>query len=143
MAKANQQTAAAAEPAYSIDPNAIARQGRAIGDLAADRLCAGALTKVKRGASLREADLADVRTLAREQCGSDPEFLSARLPVLEAVFRVLLVSKEEAVPVSALAERLTELWKDTPWPRHITTETLERLLAHANYYGIMRVKSAG
>ena len=125
------------EPSFAIDPKRIEAFGRSVAVIVGDRLCEGARAKLKPG-NWRNRSFKELRKLVRDQCAEDNDYLSAQAPVLEAVFRLLLVMPEEPVSLSELHIQLTHLWMTSPWPRHITIEALDQVLARDNYYGIVR-----
>ncbi|MBM3939791.1 MAG: hypothetical protein FJ318_02630 [SAR202 cluster bacterium] len=125
------------DPVFSIDPKQIEAKGRQIGVVVGNRLCPGAIARLKKGTSPRGAGFEELRRLARDYCSKDPDFLSPRLPVLEAAFRLLLASPQNQLSLSDILQQLTEIWITASWPRHISQEALERVLRGPNEYGIL------
>ena len=137
MKTADEAALEAVEPSFAIDPKRIEAFGRSVAIVVGDRLCEGARAKLKPG-DWRTRPFKELRKLVRDHCVNDPEYLSAQAPVLEAIFRLLLVMPEEPVSLSELHAQVTRLWMTSPWPRHITVEALGQVLARDSYYGIVR-----
>lgn len=129
----------AEERRYAIRPAAIESRGRSVVVVVIDRLCDAALAKLKTPDAWRTMSYAQIRRLARENCAKQDDYLSARQPVLETVFRMLLVGPREATTLGDIHEKLSELWMTSPWPRHIAIEALQRVLDHAAHVGIVSV----
>ena len=100
-----------------------------------------ALAKLKSPDAWRSMSFAQIRRLARETCAKQDDYLSARQPVLETVFRMLLVSPSGTMLLDDIHEKLTGLWTTSPWPRHIGIDALRRVLDHAGNFGIGEVES--
>ena len=143
MATADQQNGHEERPAeerrYAIRPAAIESQGRSVVVVVIDRLCDAALAKLKTPDAWRQMSYAQIRRLARENCAKQEDYLSARQPVLETVFRMLLVGPRETMMLGDIHEKLSELWTTSPWPRHIAINALQRVLDSATHFGIVAV----
>ena len=129
------------DPRYTVEPGLIESQGRSVAVVVVDRLCDAALAKLKTPDAWRELSFAQMRRLARESCAKQDDYLSARQPVLETIFRMLLVSPSGSMPLSDIHETLVGLWTTSPWPRHIAIDALERVLDNATHVGIGAVES--
>ncbi len=129
------------DPRYTVDPALIESQGRSVLVVVVDRLCDAALAKLKSPGAWRSMSFAQIRRLARESCAKQDDYLSARQPVLETVFRMLLVSPSGTMALSDIHETLVGLWTTSPWPRHISIDALRRVLDHAGHFGIGEVRS--
>ena len=129
------------DPRYTVEPALIESQGRSVAVVVVERLCDAALAKLKSPDAWRSMSFAQIRRLARETCAKQDDYLSARQPVLETVFRMLLVSPSGSLELSDIHERLVRLWTTSPWPRHIGIDALRRVLDHAGNFGIGEVES--
>ena len=129
------------DPRYTVEPALIESQGRSVAVVVVERLCDAALAKLKSPDAWRSMSFAQIRRLARESCAKQDDYLSARQPVLETVFRMLLVSPSGSLELSDIHERLVGLWTTSPWPRHIGIDALRRVLDHAGNFGIGEVES--
>ena len=128
-------------PRYAVDPALIEAQGRSVSVVVVERLCDAALAKLKTPDAWRSLSFPQMRRLARESCGKQDDYLSARQPVLETVFRMLLVSPSGTLGLDDIHQTLTELWTTSPWPRHIGIDALQRVLDQAGRFGIGAVES--
>ena len=123
-------------PSYTVDPALIESQGRSVPVVVVDRLCDAALAKLKSPGAWRSMSFLQIRRLARESCAKQKDYLSARQPVLETIFRMLLVSPSGTMSLDDIHEMLTGLWTTSPWPRHIGIDALRRVLDNAGHFGI-------
>jgi hypothetical protein len=80
----------------------------------------------------------ELRKLFRDNCNDQDGYLSAQAPLLETVVRMLLSAKKDAVTVSELHSVLSDLWITSLWPRHISIESMQRVLDNGTAYGIVR-----
>ena len=138
--KAPEETAAE-DPSYTVEPGLIEAQGRSVAVVVVDRLCDAALAKLKTPDAWRTLSFAQMRRLARESCAKQADYLEARQPVLETIFRMLLVSPSGTMALSDIHATLVGLWTTSPWPRHIAIDALRRVLDHATHFGIGVVES--
>ena len=136
-----QEESPAEDRKYTIDPGLIESQGRSVPVVVVDRLCDAALAKLKTPDAWRSLSFAQIRRLARESCAKQDDYLSARHPVLETVFRMLLVSPSGTMALGDIHETLVRLWTTSPWPRHIAIDALRRVLDNAAHFGIGEVES--
>ena len=127
-------------PSYAIRPDLIEAQGRSVNTIVAERLCTQALQKAKSPEALRKMSFKQLRNLARRSCANDPDYIPSQAPVLEAAFRMLLSAPTDSMPLSAIHDWVTDLWASSPRPRHISEESLARVLSHDAYYGIAAVE---
>ncbi len=131
-----QEESPAEDPRYTIEPGLIESQGRSVTVVVVDRLCDAALAKLKTPDAWRSLSFLQIRRLARESCAKQDDYLSARQPVLETVFRMLLVSPSGTMALGYVHDALAGLWTTSPWPRHIGIDALRRVLDNAGHFGI-------
>ena len=125
---------------FAIDPAVIEARGREATVVLESRLCKACRAEVKSSKTTKKVQFADLRKLIRQHCQNDPEFFTPHLSIVETAFRLLLLAARDPVSLGALHERITQLWMDSPSPRHISAEDLGRMLLHDAYYGIVEVK---
>ncbi|MDE2764810.1 MAG: hypothetical protein OXI25_00055 [Chloroflexota bacterium] len=130
------------EPSYAIRPDLIEAQGRSVNAIVAERLCTQALQKAKSPEAVRKMSFKQLRNLARRNCANDPDYIPSQAPVLEAAFRMLLSAPTDSLPLRAIHDRITDLWASSPRPRHISEESLARVLSRDSSYGIAEVEAA-
>ncbi len=138
---AQEETPPEEDPRYTVEPALIESQGRSVAVVVVDRLCDAALAKLKTPDAWRSLSFAQIRRLARESCAKQEDYLSAGQPVLETIFRMLLVSPSGTMALSDIHETLVGLWTTSPSPRHIGIDALRRVLNHAGHFGIGEVES--
>ena len=99
--------------------------------------CWGSLVQEPAGGLNIEA-AEHLKRIARH-CSASPDFIHAELPVMEAVFRILLSNGNETMTLKAIYEALLERWLDSPNPRTPPQGKLYRMLSNDTFYGITQV----
>ena len=127
----------AAESRYTIMPDVLESQGRSMAAIVASRLCDECAEHAD--APLVSLSYEELRALAREHCAGAPDFVPPQAPVLEAAFRLLLISPDDEVPLSVLHGQLTALWTNALRPHAVTSEALARILRYDTRYGIVEI----
>jgi hypothetical protein len=126
------------EHAYAFSPEVITALGLSIPVVVGERLCDAALAKLKEDDTWRTMSYKELRKLFRDNCNDQDGYLSAQAPLLETIVRMLLSAKKDAVTASELHSVLSDLWITSPWPRHISIESMQRVLDNGTAYGIVR-----
>jgi len=126
------------EHAYAFSPEVITALGLSIPVVVGERLCDAALAKLKEDDTWRTMSYKELRKLFRDNCNDQDGYLSPQAPLLETIVRMLLSAKKDAVTVSELHSVLSDLWITSPWPRHISIESMQRVLDNGTAYGIVR-----
>jgi hypothetical protein len=129
-----------ADPLYTIKPQIIEAQGRSVSLVVGDRLCEAAFAKMKSPDAWRTMTYKELRKLAKDTCGNQEGYITAQLPVVEAVFKLLLVASRDTLSLTEIHERLSAIWLIAPWPRHIGRESLQRVLDNSVRHGILRIE---
>jgi hypothetical protein len=126
------------EPTYSFSPEAIEAMGQSIPIVLGDRLCDAALAKLKEDNAWRTMTYKELRKLFRDNCADQDGYLSPQAPLLETVVRMLLTAKKDSVALTDVHADISDLWITSPWPRHISIESMQRVLDNGLRYGIVR-----
>ena len=126
------------EHAYAFSPEVITALGLSIPVVVGERLCDAALATLKEDDTWRTMSYKELRKLFRDNCNDQDGYLSPQAPLLETIVRMLLSTKKDAVTVSELHSVLSDLWITSPWPRHISIESMQRVLDNGTAYGIVR-----
>ena len=129
---------AEAEHAYSYSPQVIEALGLSVPVVIGDRLCDAALAKLKEEDTWQTKSYKELRKLFRDNCANQDGYLSPQAPLLEPVVRILLSAKSDIVSISEIHSEISDLWITSPWPRHISIESIERVLDNGIAYGIVR-----
>ncbi|MDA1035358.1 MAG: hypothetical protein O3B65_00580 [Chloroflexi bacterium] len=125
------------EPAYFFSPEVIETLGRSVQLVVGERLCDGALLKQKEPDAWKTMTFKELRKLFKD-CGDQDGYLSPQAPLLETVVRMLLASKRDSLSLSEIHADVSALWISSPWPRHISIESLQRVLDHGATYAVLR-----
>ena len=127
------------EPSYAVSPQIFEALGRSIPLVIGERLCEAALAKLKSEDAWLSMTYKELRKLFKDNCSDQEGYLSPQQPVLETVIRMLLAAKQDSLPLSLIHADISELWMTSPWPRHISADSLQRVLDNGRGYGIVRV----
>ncbi len=134
IAAGPEQEAPDNNPSYRFSPQLIEQQGRPLGIVLHGRLCEAAKAKLK--SNPREASYSELRRLFRANCADQEGYFSPQHPVVEIVLRLLLTAKEDSLTLADIHAQVSGLWLQSTWPRHISRESLRRVLDHAAAQGI-------
>ena len=126
------------EPSYSFSPEVIEALGLSIPLVIGERLCDAALAKLKEDNAWRTMSYKELRKLFKDNCGDQDGYLSPQSPLLETVVRMLLSAKKDSMILSDIHADVSDLWITSPWPHHITVESMQRVLDNGRLYGIVR-----
>ena len=121
---------------FAIDPERLAGWGRSFQILLLHRRCVscwGTLIQ-EPGQGMNVTVAQHLRRIAA-QCSTTPEFIKPAMPVMEAVFRILLGGRNKSKTVEEIFQLLKERWSDPTNPHTPTPETLHRMLSRDAYYG--------
>lgn len=120
---------------WSIDFEWYKQNNRSFPVLARNYLCSRCL-KQKWGP---EIPVARILSTIKDCCSSDPNFVTHKLPIMDAVFRIFLANGNQAITVDELRKELVERLRGDTY--RTSPEILLRLLRNDNHYGIREVKS--
>jgi len=126
------------EPSYSFSPEVIEALGRSIQLVVGERLCEGALLKMKEPDAWKKMTFKELRKRFKDNCGDQDGYLSPQAPLLETVVRMLLASKRDSLTLSEIHADISALWISSPWPRHISMNALRRVLEHGVTHAVVR-----
>lgn len=120
---------------WVIDLDWFEKNNRSFIDLARRSLCPKCTEKLQK--KKKKTSASDVLAALKECCYRAPGFITAKLPILESAFRVILAGDNKPMEISELTKELSlrrgaEAY--TPRP-----ESLDRLLSNDRWYGFMRV----
>ena len=125
---------------FKVDPARLASRLRSLQLLLLHRRCAscwGTLVQdPTQGFDIEAA--VHLKQIARH-CSKEHGFIQPELPVMEAVFRILLSNGNQATTVESIYETLMERWSDPTNPRTPLPDKLYRMLSGDNFYGISQV----
>ncbi|MEE8443634.1 MAG: hypothetical protein V3S37_07785 [Dehalococcoidia bacterium] len=140
VSEQQEEEAAYLSNSYKIDPKTMTAQGRSLQLLLLHRRCATCWgTLIQEPAQGMNIDAAKhIERIARH-CSTAPDFIHSELPVMEAVFRILLSNGNKSMTLESIYETLRERWLDSTTPRTPLPEKLYRLVSHDAFYGITQV----
>ena len=121
-------------PVYHIDEAWFETAGRSLQDMIDGRVVSrqqaqdGAGKRRRKRSSISMADLAKIEG-----------FVNPELPILEAIFRLLLVHENKPMDVEQISQELAERGIGILDARVVRPEALTRILDTDSYYGLKRV----
>lgn len=121
---------------YFVDVEWFRRNKRSLEVLIERRICPSCRSKPKR----KPSDVAALIDVIRTCCSSSSDFMNARLPILEVIFRLLLANGNQPLALETLTLQLNENRKGVLPP--VSTDTLQRLLDRDKSYGITPYNSS-
>ena len=74
-----------------------------------------------------------------DHCQETSDYLLGDTPLKEAIFRVILGGGNRPMNAEQISQILTEKWALNPYPRDVSTNRIQKLLEHSEYYCIARV----
>lgn len=121
---------------WVIDLDWFEKNNRSFIDLARRSLCPKCTDKLQK--KKKKTSESDVLTAIKDCCFRTPGFITAKLPLLESAFRVILAGDNKPMGINALTKELSlrrgaEAY--TPRP-----ESLDRLLSNDRWYGFKKVE---
>ena len=121
---------------WFIDVDWYARNNRSFLFLARECLCPKCQKRLNKGKGQVTTD--KLLTTIRDCCSDSRDFISPKLPILESVFRIFLANANQPLDAEELLKELSERRGIT---YSISVESLSRLLASDEYYGLSEVPS--
>ncbi len=102
--------------------------------LVRERLCPKCRQQLKL--DKKEVSEAKLLTTIKKCCAKEPGFITAELPILESIFRLLLANGNQPLGLEELGKQLSER---SGYPYRTSVEILSRLLESDQYYGLRQV----
>ncbi|MCH8195137.1 MAG: hypothetical protein IIB12_03605 [Chloroflexi bacterium] len=124
-------------PKYYIDESWFERVGRSLQHLIESRVTEPGDIQDKSAKRRRKKAAVSMADLAQIEGFVNPE-----LPLLEAIFRLLLVHENKPMDVEQLSQELAERGIGIRDARPVDPETLIRVLANDDYYGLTQLGKA-
>ena len=132
--------APAAPLTIRIDPEALAARGRSLTLLLLQRRCASCRdTLALEATGGLQIPMKEHLERIAHHCSSAPDFVRPRLPLLEAIFRLLLAREDLSMTLDEAVQALRERWASATSPRVPPPEEIERIVASDTYYGLTAV----
>jgi len=76
----------------------------------------------------------ELLTTIKDCCRHTPEFITGQMPILESIFRLLLINSNQPLDLVGLGTQLSEYRGSDTY--RTSEEILSRLLKNDNYYGL-------
>ena len=125
---------------FTVKLERLAARGQSLGLLLLHRRCASCWgTLIQEPEQGINIDAKQHMRKIVDHCSKTPEFIHPELPVMEAVFRILLSGHNKPMTLESIYQVLRERWWDLTNPRTPPPATLYRMLSHDAFYGISQV----
>lgn len=119
-------------PRYNIDLKWFDRNQRSLDEMIAARV-ADVDSPGQKGRKRKSAAPTSMADLAKIE-----GFINPQLPLIEAVFRLLLVHENKVLPVTQISQELAEAGLGIQDSRLVNPEVIRRLIEADVYYGFKR-----
>lgn len=123
------------QPKYYIDVDWFVRQDRSFEFMIESRVAGLEMVSVTGGRARKKRP---TKGISLEEISKFEGFVKADLPVLEAVFRLLLVHENKPMDVGQISQELAEAGLGVLDARMITSESLIRMIDRDFHYGLSR-----
>ena len=123
------------QPRWFIDLDWYQQNNRSFFLLAHSYLCPKCRERLK--ASESEISAVDLLSTIKDCCSKTPDFITGKLPILESIFRLLLINGNQPLDLEELGRQLSEQRGGDTYCT--SAEILSRLLKNDQYYGVRQV----
>ena len=128
---------------YIIDPSFIEESGRSSVLLARDRRCPQCNSERKKAKGSSDSSFVDHRKNIVKCCSKKDDYLKPDMPLMEAIFRILLGGPAKGVSHAKLFKILSNKWANQKVPKNLSDELVYRIAASSGGYGIQMIDSEG
>lgn len=119
---------------WFIDLEWFEHNNRSINVLLEHLLCDRCLSSIKK--TKNASSVSEFISAIRDCFDHNPNYINDRLPILEIVFRLILMSGNQPSELRLIAEQISKLRGGNP---HTWAELLSRLLVNDQFYGFKPV----
>lgn len=137
---AAEEEAAYLRASFRIDQEGLAARGRSFQLLLLNRRCAscwgGIAQRPDGGREIRASE--HLRRIVKH-CSAAADFIHSDMPLMEAVFRLLLTNNTKPMTVEEIYKGLGERWVDPVNPRIPLPKGVYWTLSRDKYYGISQI----
>ena len=131
----------ARESKYVIDSSFIEASGRSSTLLARDRRCPQCLSDLKKSKGASDSSFANHRKLIAKCCSKKDGYLKPDMPLMEAIFRILLSGPTKGMTHSGVFKILSDKWANQKVPKNLSDELVYQIAASSGGYGVQTVDS--
>ena len=117
-------------PRWFIDLDWYRQNNRSFLALAQGCLCPECGERLKEG----EISAADLVTTIKDCCSKTPDFITGKVPILEAIFRLFLANGNQPLDLEEMGRQLSD-WRGGE-TSGTSAQVLSRLLERDQYYGL-------
>ncbi|MDP2931799.1 MAG: hypothetical protein Q8O05_04785 [Chloroflexota bacterium] len=119
---------------WSIDMDWYERNNRSFLALVKERVCPKCRKQLKG-----EPEAEDLLATIKDCCADRPDYISAELPMLESIFRLVLANGNQPLTLEEIGRQLTE--RRGPDTYRTSAVFLSRLLSNDSYYGFKQTEA--
>ncbi len=119
---------------WFIDIDWFTANNRSLSVLLKSLLCAMCLSAIEK--PLNESTIKGIIDTIQVCYSHNPDYISDRLPVLEVVFRLIVIRGNQPTELSIIAEQISKLHGGS---QHMWVELLSQLLVNDQFYGFQSI----
>jgi hypothetical protein len=119
---------------WFIDIDWFTANNRSLSVLLKSLLCVKCLAAIEK--PLDESAIKDIIDAIQACYSHNPDYISDRLPVLEMVFRLIVMRGNQPTELIIIAEQISKLHGGS---QHMWVELLSQLLANDQFYGFQSI----
>lgn len=129
------------QPKYFIDPTFIETSGRSSSLLARYRRCPQCLSDLKKTKGPDNTSFASHRKTLAKCCSKKDTYLRPEMPLMEAIFRILLGGPPKGMSHPALFKILSEKWANQKVPKNLSDVLVCQIVATSGGFGVQTIHS--
>ena len=120
---------------WVVDIQWYEQNNRSFLDLAQRSLCPKCAEKL--GKKKKKPVASEMLAAIKDCCGKSPDFLTAKMPILDSVFRILLANGNKPMEIGEISRELSERRGGDNYAG--SPQLLTRLLSNDHWYGFKQV----
>ena len=130
---------AAQESNYIIDSSFIEATGRSSSLLARDRRCPQCASDFKKSKDASGSSFANHRKVIAKCCSKKDGYLKPDMPLMEAIFRILLSGPIKGMTHAGVFKILSDKWANQKFPKNLSDELIYQIAGSGGGYGIQTI----
>ena len=123
---------------YYVDVEEAGDHGKAIKPMIVSRM-GYVLQQSLTADTIEEMETEDLIQQVAYQVAENQDFLLPDTPLKEALFRVILANENKPMTAEKVSHILEGKWSLSPYPRNISPQVIDRLLANSDTYCIVAI----
>ena len=126
---------------YFIDPTFIEASGRSSSLLARERRCQQCRSDLKKTKGPDNTSFVGHRKIIAKCCSKKDTYLRPDMPLMEAIFRILLSGPTKGISHPGLFKILRDKWANQKVPKNLSDVLVYQIVAISGSYGVQTFHS--